>query len=150
MPHTYSRILLLVVFSTKNRRPSLNGEITSRLFPYMGGIIRESDAKMLAVNGTTDHVHLLLSLPTGLSITDLMRTVKTRSSKWIHETMSGARSFAWQPGCGAFSVSESNVEQVKQYIADQEEHHRKVSFMEECLMLLRKHSIEFDEEMLWK
>ena len=116
----------------------------------MGGVIRESNAKMLAVNGTTDHVHLLLSLPTGLSIADLMRTVKTRSSKWIHETMPGARSFAWQPGYGVFSVSESNVEQVKQYIADQEEHHRKVSFMEEFVMLLRKHSIEFDEEMLWK
>ncbi len=150
MPHTYSRILLHVVFSTKNRRPSLNGEITARLFPYMGGITRESNAKMLAVNGTTDHVHLLVSLPTGLSIADLMRTVKTRSSKWIHETMPGARSFAWHPGYGAFSVSESNVEQVKQYIADQEEHHRKVSFMEEFVMLLRKHSIEFDEEMLWK
>ena len=150
MPHTYSRILLHVVFSTKNRRPLLKGEITSRLFPYVGGIVREFDAKMLAVNGACDHVHLLLSLPTGLPIADLMRTVKTRSSKWVHETMPAARSFAWQPGYAAFSVSESNLPQVKQYIAAQEEHHRNVSFMEEFLTLLRKHNIEFDEEMLWK
>ena len=102
------------------------------------------------MNGTSDHVHLLVSMPATITIAEMMRIVKAKSSRWVREQFSSERAFAWQAGYGAFSVNHSNVEAVKEYIACQEEHHRKVSFQEELLSFLRKQGIEFDERYIWK
>ena len=121
-----------------------------RLFGYLGGVVREQGGKALAINGAVDHVHMLLSLPATMSVAELMRLVKTLSSKWVHETFPETRMFSWQPGYSAFSVSHSNVPAVSTYIRTQEEHHKKVSFRDEFLSLLKRNEIEFDERYLWE
>lgn len=105
--------------------------------------------KALIVNGTADHVHLLIWLPPRLPVSDALRVLKTNSSRWAHENGITRRAFAWQAGYGAFSVSQSNAPQVIKYIANQEEHHRKASFQEEFLAFLKKHGIEYDKRYLW-
>ncbi len=115
---------------------------------YIGGIIKSLDSVPLLVNGVADHVHILLSLKATISIADAMRVVKADSSKWVHEQWPG-HSFGWQNGYGAFSVSKSNAEAVKAYIARQEEHHTHVSFQEEFVTFLKRHGIEYDERYIW-
>ena len=149
MAHTFTNLLVHLVFSTKDRRPSIDAQLKPTLFPYMGGIVREMKGKALAVNGTENHVHILAKLPSTLSIAEVVRVLKTNSSRWVHEKGYAGHGFAWQVGYGAFSVSQSNVESVIRYIATQEEHHRNVSFQDEYLSFLRKHEIEFDERYIW-
>jgi putative transposase len=150
MAHTFTHLLTHIVFSTKDRRPLLDADLKSRLFPYLGGIIRAHDGKALIINGPTDHVHILASLAAKHSLSDLMRELKADSSGWVHKTFSDRNLFGWQTGYGAFSVSHSNLAEVEKYIANQEEHHRKVSFQEEFLAFLKKHEIQFDERFLWE
>ena len=150
MAHTFSNLVVHVIFSTKDRRPLINPEIKKRLFEYMGGIIREEGGNLLAINGPEDHVHLLFKIPHAKSLADLMRVLKTNSSRWVHEIWGKRGGFAWQAGYGVFSVSESNVPSVSRYIADQEEHHKKVSFKEEFVAFLKNHGIEYNERYLWK
>jgi REP element-mobilizing transposase RayT len=104
----------------------------------------------MEVGGMEDHVHILLSLPATISISKAMQLIKGGSSKWIHETFSEQRTFAWQEEYGAFSVSVSQLDKTVAYIRGQPEHHRKMTFQEEFLMLLKKHSIKYDERYLWK
>jgi REP element-mobilizing transposase RayT len=118
--------------------------------PYLGGIIRELDGHAIIVNGPADHVHLLCSLPATTALADVMRVLKTNSSKWIHETFPNLASFAWQTGYAAFSVSESNVQAVEQYIRNQEEHHRTVSFQDEFVAFLKRHGIQYDPRYIWE
>src|SRR2546423_13383809 len=113
MAHTYTRLLTHVTFGTKDRQASLSDDVRPRLFPYMGGIVRDLHGTAIIINGPLDHVHLLLVLPPTAALADVMRIVKTNSSKWIHETFPQLAEFAWQTGYGAFSVSESNVPQVE-------------------------------------
>jgi putative transposase len=148
MPHTYTRLLVHAVFSTKERRPLIVPDLKPRLLAYIGGIVTDLKAKTLATNAVTDHVHLLLSLPATLAVADILRLVKTNSSKWVHDNWP-THEFAWQTGYGAFTVSASNVDQVRHYIANQEEHHRTVSFQEEFLALLTRHGIEYDDRYVW-
>jgi len=150
MPHSYSSLLVHVIFSTKGRARSLDPSIRPDLFAYMGGIVREMRGAARLINGTEDHVHMLLSLPADIAVAECLRVVKTNSSRWIHETFARYRSFAWQMGYGAFTVSVSNEKQVFKYIQDQERHHRRITFEEEFVALLRKHGIAFDERFLWK
>jgi len=124
--------------------------LKARLFPYLGGIIRQQHGTALIINGPTDHVHILASLAAKHSLSDLMRELKTNSSGWVHENFPDKKLFAWQTGYGAFSVSHSNLGEVRKYIANQEEHHRHVSFKEEFVALLKRHEIEFDERFLWE
>jgi REP element-mobilizing transposase RayT len=147
MPHTFTNLLTHIIFSTKDRAPLITDDLKSQLHAYMGRIIRELKGRALIVNGTADHVHLLLSASPSLSLSDGMRVLRTNSSRWAHAT--GHAGFGWQSGYGAFSVSQSNVEAVLEYIAHQEEHHRKVTFQEEYVMFLRKHGISYDENNLW-
>ena len=149
MPHTFASLLVHVIFSTKNRMPDLSPELADRLFPYMGGIVRERKGIPLIVNGPVDHVHLLVSLPATESIADLLRVVKTNSSRWVHEQFPAQEKFAWQAGYGAFTVSGSRTADVTAYIAAQQEHHRRVSFQEEFLIFLRKSGIAYDARDLW-
>ena len=149
MAHSFASLLIHVIFSTKDRAPDLSPDIAVRLFPYMGGIVRERKGVSLIVNGPADHVHLLVSLPTNESVAELMRVVKANSSRWVHEQFPAQRRFAWQAGYAAFSVSGSRAADVKEYIAGQREHHRRVSFQEELLTFLQKHGIAYDERDLW-
>ncbi|HUU11946.1 MAG TPA: IS200/IS605 family transposase [Phycisphaerae bacterium] len=145
MPGTYSQILLHIVFSTKNREPWIKSEIAERLYPYMGGIVRAEKGVLYDIGGVEDHVHLYLRWRTDESVSNLMRTVKARSSKWVHGTFPALGPFAWQEGYSVFSVSKSREEAVKKYIEAQAAHHKKEDFQSELLRMLRAHGVEFDE-----
>ena len=149
MPHSFVSILIHAVFSTKDRQPTLSPELSGRLFPYIGGIVRELHGTPLAVNGPIDHVHLLLSVPASVPVADVLRVVKANSSRWVHEQLPRQSNFAWQSGYAAFTVSASRLEQVRKYITLQQEHHRFVSFQDEFLTLLNKHGIQYDARDLW-
>src|ERR1041385_6415547 len=110
MPHSYVNNLMHCTFSTKERFPMIDGELENRLFPYLGGIARENRMKALAIGGTQDHIHALLSLPATMSFAIAVQLIKGGSSKWVHDTFAKHRKFAWQEGYGAFSVSSSQLE----------------------------------------
>lgn len=149
MPGTYSQLLLHVVFSTKDRMPWIGDEVADRLYPYIGGIVRAENGVLYDIGGVADHVHLYLRWRTDGAVSDLMRAVKARSSKWIHDTFPNLARFAWQEGYGAFSVSKSQERTVKKYIARQAEHHQKEDFPSEFLRILRAHEVEFDERYVF-
>jgi REP element-mobilizing transposase RayT len=149
MPGTYSQLLLHIVFSTKGRAPWITEEVAERLYPYIGGIVRSEKGALYNIGGVEDHVHMYLRWRLDGSVSDLMRTVKSRSSKWVHDTFSSLREFAWQEGDSVFSVSKSQEEAVKKYIARQAEHHEKEDFKSELLRFLRAHGVEFDEKYVF-
>lgn len=149
MPHSYVSCVLHYVFSTKQRVRSIRREFRDRLWAYMGGIARENRMTALAVGGTDDHAHVLVSLPSTLTVAHAVQLIKGGSSKWVSETFPQARDFAWQEGYGAFSVSISGVADSIAYIATQEEHHRKATFQEEFLAFLKKHKIDYDPRYIW-
>lgn len=144
MPGTYSQILLHTVFSTKRRATLITPAIQPRLYDYIGGIVRAEKGSIYAIGGMSDHLHLLLRWRTDATIADLMRTVKARSSVWVHRTFSDAAAFSWQEGYAVFSVSKSAEPDVKAYIENQAEDHKKRDFQEELLALLRAHGVDFD------
>ncbi len=150
MPHSFHRLLVHVVFSTKDRIPCMDAELRSALFPYMGGIVREMGCTPCLINGTEDHVHSLIDLRADVSVAECVRVVKANSSRWVHERWRRRREFAWQTGYGAFTVAASNEDAVFEYIRKQEEHHRSISFQDEFVALLRKHRVPFDDKFLWK
>jgi putative transposase len=137
------------VFSTKERRPQLTPALRERLWPFLGGIARQNKFKALEVGGVEDHVHVLLSLPATLSIAKAVQLIKGGSSKWVHETFPEHRLFNWQEKYGAFGVSVSLLEKTLEYIKGQAEHHRKMTFQQEFLALLKKHRVQYDERYLW-
>jgi len=150
MAHTFTSLLIHAVFSTTGRAPLLADAIRPEVHAYLGGILRELRAVPAAIGGTADHVHLLMRLPADLPVADCLRIVKTNSSRWVKERWPLRRSFAWQGGYGAFSVSESRRAAVIRYILDQAQHHRRISFQDEFLALLKNHRVEFDERYLWQ
>jgi putative transposase len=149
MAHSYSSIIVHIVFATLDRRAQIDSELEERLYPYLGGILRELGGNVLAVNGVPDHLHLLGSVPTSKSLAEVVGKIKGSSSKWIHDTFPCRSDFAWQRGYGAFSVSPSQVARVVRYIERQKIHHSKVSFRDEFIRLLRSHGIATDERYLW-
>ena len=124
-------------------------ELQPRLFQYIGGIARENKIKLLAAGGVDDHVHLLISMPSTISISKAMQLLKGGSSKWIHETFPEHRLFEWQEGYGAFSIGVGDVERTVNYINNQAEHHGKIDFKAEFRAFLRKHDIEYDERYIF-
>ena len=150
MGHTYTDLLAHVIFSTKDRAPLLDGELKARLFPYMGGILRELGGTPLLINGPADHVHLLFLTPTKTTLSELDGKLKANSSGWVHREFSDRGTFAWQTGYAAFSVSHSQKQAVLNYIANQEEHHRKLTFKEELVRFLKKHEIAYDERFIFE
>ena len=148
MSRTFTNLLTHLIFSTKNRDPMIVLEIEPELHRYLGGLTRDLKGKAYGINGTFDHVHMLVSLPPVVSISDALRYLKANSSGWVHDKWP-SKPFAWQLGYGAFSVSKSNVPEVLRYIARQKEHHRKVTFKEEFLEFLIKYGIEYDERYIW-
>jgi REP element-mobilizing transposase RayT len=149
MAQTLSCVVLHIIFSTKGRIAVINDGVRSELMAYLGSLIREKNGKALAVNGTADHVHLLVQIPPALSISELMRFVKTNSSRWTRRVNSSMKDFEWQHGYGVFSVSRSNAQKVCRYILNQEAHHKKRSFQEEFLSFLERYEVDYDERYLW-
>ncbi len=148
MAQTFTNLLTHIIFSTKDRMPVILPQFRPDLHAYMGGIIRELGGRARLINGTADHIHLLAGLPPTLAIADVLRVIKTNSSRWVREEKT--RRFGWQAGYGAFSVSESKAPEVMRYIANQEQHHRKRTFQEEFLAFLKKNNIEYDERYIWQ
>jgi REP element-mobilizing transposase RayT len=133
MSRTFTSLLTHLIFSTKDREPLIIPEIKFELFAYLGGLTRELKGKAYGINGTTDHIHMLISLPPVVSISEALRFIKSNSSGWVHDEWP-RRSFAWQLGYAAFSVGKSDAPEVLTYIGNQEHHHRKRSFKDESLI----------------
>jgi REP element-mobilizing transposase RayT len=148
MGSTYLSLHYHLVFATKNRKPTITESWRPRLHEYLGGTVRGLQGVAEAVGGVADHVHLLIGLNATHSLAEVMRDIKAASSRWVHETI-GDQEFAWQDGYGAFSVSASQLETVKRYIARQAEHHRRRTFQEEYVELLQRSGVEHDERYLW-
>jgi len=147
MSHTSGNILLHIIFSTAQRRPLIKPEFRNDLFAYLGGIVREMHGTALIINGEPDHIHMLIRIRPAHSAAEIVRVVKTNSSRWLREKHSAE--FAWQTGYGVFSVSESSVAAVTKYIAGQQEHHKKHSFQEEFVAFLKKNNVTYDERYIW-
>jgi REP element-mobilizing transposase RayT len=149
MPQSLSKVIIHIIFSTKDREPWLDRDVRPRMHAYVATICREMKAEAFLVGGVGDHLHIVTALPRTVSQAALVETVKKTSSKWLKELDSKYRGFYWQRGYGAFSVSPSQVDAVLQYVTDQEEHHRTRSFQEEYRDFLTKYGIEFDERYVW-
>ena len=149
MPQSLSSILIHLIFSTKNREPFITPAIETELHPYMAKIFRELKSPSLAIDGVSDHVHVLFSLARVIKVADLLQEVKTETSKWIKTKGPEFKNFHWQSGYGAFSIGQSQVEEVKRYIHSQKEHHRRVTFQEEYRKFLNAYGIDFDERYVW-
>jgi REP element-mobilizing transposase RayT len=150
MGHTYTNLLTHIIFSTKDRLPYLRGERRHDVFTYIGEIIRGLNGSALNVNGVDDHVHMLVRLRASVAVAKAVEIVKTNSSRWIHEWRIPHRSFAWQAGYAAFSVSESQSDEVSKYITNQQEHHRQITFQEELLAFLERSGVQYDERYIWR
>ncbi|MEZ5035699.1 MAG: IS200/IS605 family transposase [Chitinophagaceae bacterium] len=149
MANTYSQISIHAVFAVKGRQNLITNDWRDMLHGYIAGIINNLDAKSLAVGGWKDHVHIFFGLPVTICIADLMRIVKSNSSKWINEQRFVKGKFQWQSSYGAFSYSRSQRDKVINYIMTQEKHHRKVSFKEEYLKMLSDFKLDYDEKYLF-
>ena len=150
MSRTFTHLVTHIVFSTKDREPFIASDISAEMYAYLGGLVRELRGKAHGVNGMADHVHMLIQLSPTIAPSDALRFIKANSSKWVRDKWPRRVSFAWQLGYGAFSVSKSSIPAVLDYIRNQEQHHRKVTFQEEFIDFLKRHEIEYDERYIWK
>ncbi len=147
---SFTQLNYHIVFSTKHRRPAIDVDLQSRLYEYLGGTIRSRKGQSIEIGGTRDHVHILTKLSPTLAIADVIRDLKSNSSKWISELPDTRFPFEWQKGYSAFTVSYSQIDAVQRYIRGQEEHHRTKSFQEEYEEFLKRHNIEFRLEYLFE
>jgi REP element-mobilizing transposase RayT len=148
MSDSYTNLLYHIVFSTKDRRPLITPDHEVRLYDYLGGTIRTLGGISLELNGTQDHVHLLAKLRPDCALSDVLRDLKANATGWMHDVFPALKNFSWQRGYGAFTVSQSNVQAVRQYIARQKEHHQKISFRDEFIKFLRENGIEYHERFI--
>ena len=150
MPQSLAKILVHTVFSTKKHRPFLRDlALREELHRYLGGILTNLDCQSIIVGGIEDHVHLLSALSRTCEVATMIKEVKRGSSLWLKTKDTDAQDFAWQNGYGVFSIGFSQIGSVRDYIARQVEHHRKVSFQDEFRLLLKRYEIEFDERFVW-
>jgi len=148
MAQSLSRVLVHLVFSTKNREPLITAEHRDRLFDYLGGALNAIKCPVVIIGGMPDHVHLLFAQARTLSLSEVVEEVKKESSKWAKTIVHPE--FYWQNGYGAFSVSPSNVDEVRRDIANQEKNHRERDFQNELRELLRANGMDWDERYLWE
>jgi putative transposase len=149
MPQSLSNILIHLIWSTKDRHPWLTPGIREKTHAFLAGAVRQMDCEAYRVGGVADHVHLAVRLSRTLSVADLVKEVKTASSKWLKEQDASFTGFYWQQGYGAFSVGMSQKETLLHYIDTQEEHHRTRNFQDEYRDFLQKYGIEYDERYVW-
>ncbi|MBZ0180112.1 MAG: IS200/IS605 family transposase [Melioribacteraceae bacterium] len=150
MPGTYSQIYIQIVFAVKGRENLISPKWKDELHKYIAGIIKGKDQKPIIVNGMPDHIHAFIGLKPSMKISDLVRDIKNNSTNYINENKFVRDKFCWQEGYGAFSYSHSQIKDVYNYIANQEEHHRKKSFREEYLEFLKKYEIQYNEKYLFE
>ena len=150
MANTYTQIQIHAVYAVKYRQALIHKKWQNELHQYTTGIIKNQGHKLLAINSVQDHLHLLIGMRPVQSLSDLMEQVKGGSSKWINDKRLTSQHFNWQAGFGAFSIGSSSIHSVANYIMNQEEHHRKKSFREEYLELLREFDIDFDERYVFQ
>ena len=149
MGQSLNKIYVHLVFSTKHRKPLITDLIKGELFSYLGGICKNLECNPIQVGGHHDHIHILCLLSKKVALMKLMEEVKSHSSKWIKTKGDEFEDFYWQNGYGAFSVNPTEIEIVKNYILNQEEHHKKKTFQEEFLAFLKKYDVEYDERYVW-
>ena len=149
MPNTYSQIYVQIVFAVKSRENFIPEKRRDQLEKYMCGIVSNKKSKPLAVYCNPDHTHILIGLHPSISISDMARHIKANSSKWINVNRWMRGKFYWQEGFGAFTYSKSQIDAVVKYILNQAEHHKKVSFKDEYISILKKYKIDYDEEYLF-
>jgi REP element-mobilizing transposase RayT len=149
MANTYTQIHIQVVFNVRNRECIISSLWKNDLFKYITGIIQNNQHKVLAINGMPDHVHILFGMRPIQSLSDLMQDVKGNSSKWINQNHFIKEHFSWQEGYGAFSYSKSQISNVIHYINNQEEHHKKMLFLDEYIRMLKESEILYDERFLF-
>ncbi len=150
MPQSLARMVVHLIFSTKNRAPDITESIRSDLHAYLGGTLSRLGCVVIQIGGPQDHVHALFSLPRTVTIADLVEELKRDSSKWVKEKWPVATDFYWQKGYGVFSVSHSHANIVADYIANQVAHHQTVTFQDEYRQLLNKNGVIFDERYVWE
>ncbi|MBX3410872.1 MAG: IS200/IS605 family transposase [Phycisphaeraceae bacterium] len=150
MATTLTKNLLHITFSTKNRLGLIPSSFAPELYAYIGGICRLRHSPLLAMGGTEDHVHMLVSLNKTVALSDFMLDMKRDSSKWVKEKGAGLDGFGWQDGYFAFSIGESGVHALRAYIDNQREHHKKIDFKDEIRALLRRYGIEWNEGHIWE
>jgi putative transposase len=149
MPQSLSKIILHLVFSTKNRARLILPEFSADLHAYIAGICTTVKSHAYKIGGTENHVHIACSLPRTITVGDLLEAIKTGSSKWMKSKSTRSSSFAWQAGYGAFSCGQSQLPVLINYIENQNEHHRDKKFEEELIELLKLYEVEYDERYLW-
>lgn len=149
MPQSLANVLVHLVFSTKDRKPILHDPIRSNLHAYIIGILKNHGSPSLEMNSVTDHIHILFSLSRTITIAKIVEEIKTGSSLWLKTQGGEYRDFHWQNGYGAFSIGQSQVEDLKNYIVNQPEHHRKISFQDEYRKFLKRYEIQYDERYVW-
>lgn len=149
MAKTYTKLVFHIVFSTRERAPLITGQIREPLYHYIGGVIRSEGGSLLRIGGVSDHVHIMARLKADTPVSDVVKNIKGKSSRWLGQRPETRDRFSWQTGYGAFSVSESRVSSVGRYIEMQEQHHQQWTYKEELVSLLQRHSIEFDERYLF-
>lgn len=146
MPQSLANVLVHVVFSTKDRRPLIEDSVRDQLHRYLAGALKNLKSPSLCLNSVSDHIHILVALSRTLAIADLIEEIKTSSSKWMKQHVPR---FQWQGGYGAFSIGQSQVPVVRNYISRQAEHHRRCTFEDEFRKLLEKYEIAYDERYVW-
>ena len=147
---TFTKLTYHVVYSTKNRRRTITDKIRERLYEYIGGTVRNLNGSLIEIGGIEDHLHILMNLSPAKSVSDSVRDIKANASKWANDRGEVRPRFEWQKGYGAFTVSYSQIDAVRHYIRNQQEHHRTTSFEEEYINILRRHEIEFDRKYLFE
>jgi REP element-mobilizing transposase RayT len=149
MPQSLARLHLHLIFSTKHRERWLTDAVRSPLHAYMATVLQNINCPPVLINSVEDHMHILFELARTVSVSEAVEEVKKSSSKWIKTQGTGLAGFSWQAGYGVFAVSESNVPAVREYVANQQEHHRKKSFQEEYRAFLERHQVTYDERYVW-
>jgi len=149
MSQSLSNILLHLVFSTKDREPIIPESVQPKLYAYLAGACRAQGSEAFRIGGTENHVHVACSLPRNLTVSKLLEEIKKTSSKWIKTQDPTGKDFLWQDGYGAFSLGQSQIVPLIHYIDNQQEHHRKQTFKDELLVLLKKYNVEYDEKYIW-
>ncbi len=150
MANTFTQVHIHFVFAVKNRLGIIQSKWKEALYKYITGIAQNNNHKILAINGMSDHIHILIGVRPSQSISDLMKDIKQSSSKWINDNKLTALHFEWQEGYGAFSYSKSQIETVIKYIQNQEEHHKIKTFREEYLEILQNFEVDFDEKYIFQ
>ena len=149
MSQSLARIIVHLVFSTKHRKPLIRSEIEKELYAFMVSLCAKRDCPVHEIGAMPDHLHICFTLSRTLSLSDLVEKIKAISSKWIKTKGNEYRTFAWQNGYGAFSLGQSQIPAVKNYIKNQKQHHIRQTFQDEYLSLLKKYQLSYDERYLW-